>query len=167
MPMFTYRCGKRHTTDHLHRASEYRDGAWVDVTRPDTIPCERCGEPAAYAPSAPAFRLKKGRHFDPATNRVFASEDAAKRYYRSRGISEEPASHHADFLARQEAAVAAEHERGEAEYQDYMKRLAEAPEYAGHRELQDKGYYHDVAKDHLAKQGVSVSTDNIEIAVGG
>lgn len=168
MPVYEYLCLSNHRTRHLHRRREMIDGVWHENGEdpPASVACEVCATPARYIPSAPAVRMALGKHFDIATGREFANEAERNAYCRERGLTTDPASHHAEYLARREQEFQAAIAREDAEFAKYEDEVAHAPEHAAFRQQLASGYFHEKAVERVqaANPDVVVSKSDIAIA---
>lgn len=163
MPIHEYRCKAGHVTMNLYRPKVRQGDVWVDVVRPESLPCAKCGDVATYAVSAPRFRLALGRHYDRSLGRTFDSEGEANRYARERGMSDRLTDTELDSVS---AYVAEQRRRAEAEdaqFEAEQRQWREDPKYAWHRESIDKGVYLDDAHQKLQDAGINVPKDQIEI----
>lgn len=161
--MLDYRCPEcGRTTEHFHMDRECIAGEWHENGEPPTtVPCERCGHVAARVPSAPPFRIAKGKFYDAATNKTFENEDACKAYCRENGLSVEPASHHAEYLERRQQEVRIQLAKDEAEWAADCKMYNEDPGHAEYRKQVDNGYFVDKAVEAAAKNGKNINRSDV------
>lgn len=171
MPIYEYACDRGHVTPNLWREHMLVEGVWIK-SEPHTnpIPCRICHATAAYRPSRPNVRMAAGRHYDVGAGKWFDSEADRDAYCKEHGLSQEPASHHAEYLAREQAEMRQRIEKEDAEFDAYQDALRNDPQHADFRRQIDSGEFHDKAVDRamesLKSSGVSASREDIHIDTG-
>lgn len=158
MPVYEYECGsckspRRPTrTDYLFRRRTINDdGTWTDhgETPPETVPCRKCASPAKRIVSAPKFRMAKYDFVDEATGVRFEDESAMHRHYDANGIARTEDA--GSWIEQQMARVMADEEASEREFQEYVDKFDNAPDFADARRLRDAGYFADQAASRAEK----------------
>jgi hypothetical protein len=149
VPVYEYECGsckspRRPTrTDYLFRRRTINDdGTWTDhgETPPETVPCRKCQSPAKRIVSAPKFRMAKYG---------FVDESAMNRHYEANGLARTEDA--GSWIDQQVARVMAEEEASEREFQEYVDKFDNAPDFADARRLRDAGYFADQAASRAEK----------------